>query len=254
MSLLRNIASSTFFKNEYTSAIILAAGAGTRFGNENGTKQNVMVAGIPAVVRSISAFENCGIINEIIIVGREEELEILKSYVAEYSFKKVAAVTAGGATRDASAAAGFAKVNDKCKFVAVHDAARCLVTPDIIEETVRAAYRHGASAAAESVVDTVKTVDSDGFITSTVDRNTVRLVKTPQVFMKNMYMTALECAKRDKAAVTDDCMMVERLGFKIKLVDCGKDNIKLTERSDLHRAELILKMREESGNQPAEHI
>lgn len=244
MGFLNDITSSTLLTKHYTSAIILAAGVGSRFGNENGTKQNVLVAGLPAVVRTIIAFENCEIINEIILVGRAEETEVLKGYVSRYGFNKVSAVVTGGDTRDKSAECGFKAVSRKCKFVAVHDGARCLVTPEIIEHTVRAAYKYGAAAAAETVVDTVKTVDEKDFITSTVDRSTVRLIKTPQVFMKNMYMTALEYAKKDKIAVTDDCMMVERLGFKIKLVDCGSENIKLTNRKDLDLAEYYLSKRQ----------
>ena len=247
MSLLHDIITSCLFANHYTSAVILAAGVGSRFGNEDGTKQNALVGGVPAVVRCALAFEECSIIREIILVGRKEEIETLKGYVKEYNISKVTSVVVGGESRDRSAENGFKAVNKKCEYVAIHDGARCLVTPEIIEKTTRAAWRYGAAAAAESVVDTVKIADKDGFIASTVDRDTVRLVKTPQIFKKNVYLVSLECAKRDKAQVTDDCMMAERAGFKIKLVDCGHDNIKLTERSDLKKAEYILESRKKEG-------
>lgn len=243
LGILKNIIEGAVFQKHYTSAVILAAGIGSRFGNENGTKQNVSVGGVPAVVRTVLAFENCDKIDEIVLTVRKEETELMKSYVKRYSLKKVSAVVEGGETRAASSALGVAAVNGKCRFVAVHDGARCLVTPKIIEDTVTAAYRYGAAAAAERVVDTVKIADSKGFIKSTVDRDTVWLVKTPQVFKHSMYVTSSAMAEKDGVTVTDDCMMAERLGFSIKLVDCGKENIKLTSRDDLSLAEYIISKR-----------
>jgi len=113
--------------------------------------------------------------------------------------------------------------------------------------TVRAAWKYRAAAAAHKVSDTVKLADSRGFIDKTVDRDLVWLVKTPQVFLTDMYRAAAYMAKKDNVSVTDDCMMCERLGFKVKLVECGEDNIKLTVASDLLRAEQILRSREEEA-------
>ncbi len=228
----------------FTSAVVLAAGVGSRFGNENGTKQNVLVKGIPAVVRTVTAFENCCAVDEIILVGREEELETLRDYTDKFCFKKVSRIVVGGSTRMESSAKGVEAVSERCQYVAIHDGARCLVTPEIIENTVRAAYEYGASAAAQRVVDTVKLADENEVIESTVDREKVWLVKTPQVFLLDTYKKCAEAAKKDGVSATDDCMMAERLGYKIKLCDCGQFNIKLTAREDLALAEFILSQRE----------
>ncbi len=229
--------------HKFTSAVILAAGNGTRFGSDM-KKQYVTIDGVPAVVRCMQSFEACPLIDEIVLVG---EMEQLRGLLSNYSFPKLSAVVGGGETRQESALHGFDAISDKAKYVAIHDAARCLVTPAIIEDTVRAAYQYRAAVAAEKTVDTVKRGDQDGFISETLDREGIWLVKTPQVFHCDVYRVAAYMAKKEKAAATDDSMLCERLGFRVKLVECGPDNIKLTHPQDLMRANAILNMRKRKG-------
>ncbi len=232
------------FRHPYTSCVILAAGVGSRFGTEGGTKQNVSVCGIPAVVRAALAFQKSDLIDEIVLVGRKEELPILNSYKEKYALDKVSAVIEGGKSRDESSYLGFKAISKKSSFVAIHDAARCLVTSEMIKDAVLAAYKFGAAASAERVVDTVKKCTPDGFIEKTVDREGLWLIKTPQVFKKNIYLVSAASARKDGLTVTDDCMMAEHAGFSVKLVDCGRENIKLTTRDDLALAETVVKKRE----------
>lgn len=229
--------------HKFTSAVILAAGNGTRFESDI-KKQYITVGGVPAVVRCMQTFEACPLIDEIVLVGDMEELRALLS---SYTFEKLASVVGGGETRQESALRGFDAISEKAKYVAIHDAARCLVTNEIIEDTVRAAYQHRAAAAAEKTVDTVKRADRDGFISDTLDREYIWLVKTPQVFHCDVYRVAAYMAKKEKVAATDDSMLCERLGFSVKLVECGSDNIKLTHPQDLLRAEAILNMHGREG-------
>ncbi len=243
VSLLGNILGGAVLGTHFTSAVVLAGGVGSRFGGEV-TKQNALVGGIPALVRSCMAFENSSRIDEIIIVSRKEEIDTVKEYVERYSLKKVRAVVEGGETRAESSRNGAAAVSPKCKYVAIHDAARCLVTEKIIDDTLVAAFRYGAAAAAEKVVDTVKIADERGFIKYTEDRNFVWLVKTPQIFKLSIYETASAITEKDGVEVTDDCMMAEHVGFRVKLVDSGHDNIKLTTKDDLALAEFILSKRQ----------
>lgn len=229
----------------FTSAVILAAGSGTRFGSDI-KKQYIAVDGVPAVVRSLQTFAACPLINEIVLVGDVDELrEVLSPYPA----KKLAAVVPGGETRQESALCGFDAISSKAKYVAIHDAARCLVTRENIEDTVRAAYRYRAAVAAEKTVDTVKQADKDGFIDTTLKREYIWLVKTPQVFHCDVYRVAAYMGKKEKAVATDDSMLCERLGFSVKLVECGPDNIKLTHPDDLQRAHAILEMRRREGGE-----
>lgn len=229
---------------KYTSAVILAAGSGTRFGGSV-KKQFVSVGGESAVLRCAKAFDNCDVIDEIIVVGNPEDIA---ESLSDYSFRKPLKTALGGETRRQSALHGFDAVSSRAKYVVIHDAARCLVTPELICETVRAAYKFRAAAAAEKVVDTVKIADKDGFISETADRDYVWLVKTPQAFLADMYRAAAYTAEKEGFEATDDCALCERLGFKIKLVECDPDNIKLTCAGDLARAEDILRRRAENEN------
>lgn len=228
-----------FSKTPFTSAVILAAGSGLRFGGER-PKQYVDVCGMPAVIRSALAFAQCELISEIVLVSRPGDEDELRLLCRKFGVDKIGAVVSGGNTRQDSSLKGVESVNDSAKFVAIHDAARCLITPETVEQVCLAAYDFGAAAAAHRATDTVKICAPDGTVIETVDRNTVWLAATPQVFKTNLYLAAAYMAIRDKAEVTDDCMMAERLGFTVKMVECGGDNIKLTGSGDLAVAEGIL--------------
>lgn len=227
-----------------TSAVILAAGNGTRFmdGEDSEKKQFVLVAGKPAILRTVEAFEMCDDVDEIIVVTGSGDVERCSS-ILEGRASKLKRVIPGGETRQESAKAGLEAIDPSSEFIAVHDGARCLVTPEIISNVLRGAAEYGAAAAAERAVDTVKYADENGMIEDTIDRSRVWLVKTPQIFLANMYRAGVYMAERDKAIVTDDCMLVERLGFKVKLIDCGSENIKLTYGNDLAFAENVIRRR-----------
>lgn len=232
-----------------TSAIILAAGSGERFSAGSGAlagikKQFVPVLGVPVLLRTVSVFEECDLIDEIIVVTGEGDVEYTRELLGE-KITKLTCVIPGGATRQDSAMAGLEKISPQSEYVAIHDGARCLVTCDIIENVLLKAYDTGAAAAAEKAVDTVKYAGDHGVIEKTIDRNYVWLMKTPQIFNANMYRAGVYTALKDGAAVTDDCMLVERLGFKVHAVDCGHENIKLTYATDKIIAEAILTAREE---------
>jgi 2-C-methyl-D-erythritol 4-phosphate cytidylyltransferase len=223
--------------------VILAAGSGRRFGDEKGKKQFVPVCSEPVLVHTLRAFEACDYITEIVVVTAAEDIRRCEEYRDGYGFTKVRAIIAGGEDRQASAKKGFDAISDKAEFVAIHDGARCLVTPDLIAQTVRSAYRQGAAVAAEKSRDTVKRTSAAGVIEETMDRETVWLAKTPQVFLANMYRAAVYTAEKDGFRATDDSSLVERLGFRVRTVDCGGDNIKLTTPVDVYIAEAILRAR-----------
>ena len=226
---------------KYNSAIILAGGSSTRIGGSK-TKQLVPVMGIPTVVRTVSVFENCKFINEIIIVAKGSEMALYDDWKIKYGWKKVKKIVLGGSDRQSSVLNGFKSISDKSEYVYIHDGARCLVTEEMIRNVGHAACIHGAAIAAQKATDTVKVIDDKKL--STIDRNNVWLAQTPQVFMTEMYRAAVYTAKTNGTVATDDASLVEALGFEVFPVDCGKENMKITSPCDFAIAEAILKYRE----------
>lgn len=232
-------------KKRFNSAILLAAGNGTRM-NDDRAKQFIEIGGLPVVVRSAMAFEQSPEIHEIVVVTRSADIEGCTKILRDYGITKLTKVIAGGSTRQESAKLGFDAVNPACDYVAIHDAARCLVTPDNIEAVMETAYVSGCAACASRVVDTIKKTNGANTITETIDRENTWLVQTPQVFMADMYRAAAYMGAKDHVLATDDCMLCERLGFQVKLVDTGRFNIKVTYPEDITMAEMILAVREKT--------
>ncbi len=223
-----------------TAAIIVAAGSSVRM--ETGcSKQFLELGGVPVLARTLKAFEDCPLIDEIVLVARPEDRDAITQLQLTYRIKKLVTVVDGGATRADSVKNGFDAIGKKIKYVAIHDGARCLVTPDMIRKVLRTAYKHRAASAACPVTDTVKLADKRGFIEQTVDREKVFLAATPQVFHTALYHKALHDAKG--RGFTDDNQLMELIRYPVKLVDCGNENLKITTPADIERAEDILARR-----------
>ena len=228
-----------------TSAVIVASGNSTRMGGIS--KQMMMLDNIPVVARTIMAFDECEYISEIIVVSKAEEFYLYQEFQKIYHFKKLTKLVSGGATRQESVKNGFEAISKDSKFVAIHDGARCLITPKDIEKVCIAAYKNGGATAATRAVDSIKISSGKNlFIESSANRNHIWLAQTPQIFRTDIYELALLKAKEDGLEVTDDNSLVENLGAKIKLVECGRNNLKITTPDDIPVALAILKSREES--------
>ena len=227
-----------------TSAIIVASGSSTRMG-DGVSKQLLPLDNIPVVARTISAFDQCEYIKEIIVVARKDEFPFYHDMQKTYKFKKFVRLVSGGATRQESVKNGFSAIDKDSKFVAIHDGARCLITPEQIRDVCRVAYKVGAATAATRAVDSVKMSDGKNrYIASSPDRNHVWLAQTPQIFKVATYDRALAKAEKDNLSVTDDNSLVENLGCNIRLVECGRENIKITTPEDVYLALSIIRARE----------
>lgn len=239
-SLVRTL-SKTANKHHFTSAIIAAAGCGSRMGDSQGkTKQMIEVNGIPIVVRTLLTFEKSEVIDEIIVVAKEDELEAYDKFKRDYKLNKITAVVVGADTRQQSVLRGFEAVSDRSEFVAIHDGARCLITEEMIANVVKEAHKCGAATAAQRATDTVKLVNRNNFIEQTVDRNSVWLAQTPQVFKNELYRAAAYVCLKEGFSATDDNSLCEYVGFDVKAVDCGRTNIKITEPADIIIAKALL--------------
>lgn len=228
----------------FTSAIIAAAGSSERFG-EN--KQALKLLDVPVLIHTLRAYDAADCIDEVIIVTKKEDIARWQEQCDLFSIKKVKKIIEGGKTRQESVLKGFEAIDDKAKFVAIADGARCLVTPTNINDVCFAAYKHKAATAAHRATDTVKIANSGRFIESSPDRSMVWLAQTPQVFKVSLYRAAAYTALQEKVSVTDDNSLVEFIGHPIYLVECGAQNIKITTKDDVVIAESILQQRKEEA-------
>ena len=220
---------------KYCGAVIVAAGTASRMGGID--KVMAPIGGEPMILRTVRAFQDCDAIKEIVIVTREDLITKITSMCGKYD--KVRAVVVGGKDRAESVRSGLSMLSDKVKLAAIQDGARPLITEAVIDRTIRAAHTYGAAAPAIPVKDTIKVVEG-GIVLTTPDRNTLKAIQTPQVFDIDLLKGALKKAFADNAAITDDCSAVERIGYKVKIVEGDERNIKVTTPLDLKIAELLL--------------
>jgi 2-C-methyl-D-erythritol 4-phosphate cytidylyltransferase len=220
------------------SAIIVAGGSSERMGFD---KLFALVSGKPIIAHTIAAFENTECVDEIILVGRADSLDELRKIIGKPT--KVKQIVAGGAERSDSVRTGLEHVDPKSQFVAVHDAARPMITPEKIIRVFEAARTSGGATLAETINDTLKRADADLAVIGSVDRDGVYAMQTPQVFEKKLLEEACELVVKKKIVVTDEVSAVELLGKKVVLVPNHDFNFKITYPRDLPMAEFVLKQR-----------
>lgn len=231
------------------TAIIVAGGSSRRMGFD---KTFARLGGRAVILQSIAGFEATASVADIVVVGRADRLCELQELIAQQQFSKVRHVTAGGLHRQDSVTEGLRHVSATAEFVAVHDAARPLVTPAQIERVFEGARVHSAAALAAPVADTLKRADSERFVCASVDREGLYAMQTPQIFARELLASAYARVAEEKVAVTDEVSAVERLGVKVILVPNHEHNFKITFPGDLRLAELVLKLREsERQGRPA---
>lgn len=219
-----------------TAAIIVAGGRGLRFGGAV-RKQYLLLKRKPILWWSLRAFEKSPSIRWVILVVPADDIPDLRLKARAWRFHKLLQIVAGGRTRADSVRQGLSALPRDSRYVAVHDAVRPLVTPRLIEETLRQARRFRAAIAASPSKDTVKLADRSGRVQSTPSRDLVWLAQTPQTFERTLLERAHKAGRR--LAATDDAMLVERLGVKVKLVEAPAENIKITRPADLVLANMI---------------
>jgi 2-C-methyl-D-erythritol 4-phosphate cytidylyltransferase len=227
----------------YTAAIIPSAGRGLRMGS---TKKNYMeLAGKPVLAHTLAAFEASPSIDTIIVVAAPEDVRFCTDEVIKpFNIKKVGDVIGGGEERQDSVAIALKVLKDgPAKQIVIHDGARPLVTPGLIEETLKAAGAAGAAIAAVKPKDTIKEAGADGTVMRTIPRNTLRSVQTPQAFLASLLFQAFDKAAIEGYIGTDESSLVERLGVRVRIVEGSYENIKITTPEDLLLAEGILKKR-----------
>jgi 2-C-methyl-D-erythritol 4-phosphate cytidylyltransferase len=224
-------------------AIIPAAGAGRRMGSAV-EKQFLHLRGIPILAHTLRVFDKSPKIDGIVLVVAPQQRQALEGEVlGPHPCEKLLRVIDGGAERQDSVANGLRAIPPECELVVVHDGVRPLVSIDLLEAVLEAAHHYGAAIAAIPAGDTVKQADSQKVV-ATLERETIWLAQTPQIFRAKLLRRAYEKAARDQAVVTDDAALVERIGVTVHLVHGSPENIKVTTPGDLLLAEAILAGRE----------
>ncbi len=222
------------------SVIIVAAGSGSRFGG-NTPKQFLEINGKPIVVHTLQRFDECPVIDEIILVLPPTEILQTSQVASKFGIKKLTKTISGGKNRAESVWNGFSQIEPgTSEIVAVHDGARPLVSVDEITQTVEKAREKGAAILVAPVTDTIKEISSDGKITQTIDRQKLRRALTPQCFRYEILKRAFDENIISEIA-TDESFLVEKLGIEVSIVEGSARNIKITHKEDLILAEALLK-------------
>lgn len=219
-------------------AIIVAAGSGNRF-DRNIPKQFVKILGKPLIIHTLEKFEACESVSQVVLVLPQDEIADFENLIAKFGLKKISSVVAGGSSRAESVMNGLNAVDPATDVVAVHDGVRPLVSADEIAAVIEKAREIGAACLVSVVTDTIKQVES-GRITGTLDRTKLRRAMTPQAFRYSILKQALEQADLG-SEITDECMLVERLGHEIAYVEGSPRNIKITHSEDRILAEALLR-------------
>lgn len=227
-------------KARYVSAVIVAAGSSTRMNGID--KIFYLLNEKPLISYSIEAFQKCNYINEIVLVCSASNIEKMKEVCSEFAFSKVKACIKGGDSREESSYIGIMKVNNKSDLVLIHDGARPFVNEQMINEVISAADTYNAATVAIPVTSTTKRVEN-GFVTDTIDRTNLFEIQTPQCFKSDIIKAGLKNVLDNKIAVTDDCMAVESIGIKPRIVQGSRENIKITVKEDLFIAKSIIENR-----------
>jgi 2-C-methyl-D-erythritol 4-phosphate cytidylyltransferase len=223
------------------SAIIVAGGSSQRMGFD---KLFALLGEKPVIAHTIEAFERAGCVDEIILIGHADRLAEFEKLVGASGATKVRRIAPGGAHRQDSVRAGLDQINHAADYVAVHDAARPLITPEHIEKVFEACRQHGAAALAEPVTDTLKRAGENRFVSGSVNREGLYAMQTPQIFSRDLLLKAYEAVTAEELSITDEVSAVELLGARVLLVPHDEFNLKITYPRDLLLAQSYLTRRQ----------
>lgn len=222
-------------------AVIPAAGSGTRMDSAR-SKQFMDLCGKPMLAVTLERFQKCDLVDGIVVVVSEHNVGYCTREIVErFELNKVAKVIAGGEMRQESVRKGIEAVSNSSRWILVHDGVRPLVTAELIERVIRAAQRHRAVIPGIPVKDTLKKIDSQGRVVTTVERHALWAIQTPQIFRReDIHMAHKKAMEEGWEGVTDDAFLIEKIGIPVELIEGEETNIKITTVKDLELARLLL--------------
>lgn len=226
--------------NDWFGAVLLAGGDSTRMGGGR-SKVLAPLGGQPALLRPLRVLCACGHVKTLCLVCREQEMDELARLVQEAGplGGQTIRFALGGPERQDSVWNGVQALGDSCGYLLIHDGARPLVDPEVVDAVCRDALEYGAATAAVPSKDTCKLAGPDGFVEGTPDRDRLWAVQTPQAFRRELYLYGLERARAQGRRYTDDCQLVEAAGGKVRLTPGSYTNFKLTTPEDMLLARAV---------------
>ena len=221
--------------------IILAAGKGSRMGSDK-NKIYLPLMGKPIITHTLDAFYNAPSVHGIILVVSPDEENLMQEQILHrYPPRKPLKIVAGGSERQFSVANGLRALPEDTGIVIVHDGARPLIMPGVIEKSIQTASVYGAAVAGMPAKDTIKqAAPGKRVVDKTLDRSSIWLIQTPQTFKYPIIMEAYARAEKEGLSATDDSALVEAMGVDVRLIEGGYDNLKVTTPEDIILAEAIV--------------
>jgi len=233
-----------------TGVVIPAAGQGVRLGSRL-AKAFVPLAGKPLILHALQVFQASPRVGWIAIAARREDRARMQRLVRAHRLAKVCAIVQGGASRAESVARAAAALPAQAGWIVIHDAARPLLTPQLLARLLRQARRHGAAVCGLPASVTIKSVDQDQTVRLTLDREGLWLIQTPQVIRRDWLSQALARVNGSLAQMPDDASLLEWAGFPVRVVPGEARNIKVTTPEDLVMAEALLHTSVIKGSDPS---
>lgn len=229
-------------------AIIVAAGKSKRM-DKNSNKAFLDILNKPMIYHTIKAFQDCSLIDEIIIVTQKTDIKKINEIKKQYNFSKIKKIIIGGKERQDSVYNGLMAIKNAKSddMIVIHNGSNPLVNLKEIIECVNAAKKYGAAVAGFPLKDTIKKT-KNGIIEQTIDRKNIYQMQTPQAIKYGLFAEAFENARKKRLKFTDDVSLVEALGKQVKITECSYENIKITTQEDLNIAEGILMKRKNTGS------
>ena len=221
-----------------TVALIPAAGIGRRMARDGKSKPYICLAQRPIICYVLEMMANCVEIDRMVIIVSREEIQFCEEHVVpKVKIRKPYQIVIGGAHRQESVFKGLKALEKKPEIVLIHDAVRPFTPTHLFQECILEARKFGACIVGIPVRDTLKRLSAGGVIEKTVPRASLWMAQTPQAFHFDLLWEAHQKALQEEFLATDDAQLVERLGFKVKIINGSFKNIKITYPEDLQIAE-----------------
>lgn len=223
-----------------TAAIIVAAGRGIRLGT-NIPKQFLEINGKPLLYYTVEKFQQCSAVDDIILVVPDDHLnEKVKPVLNNQTFSKIQGIVAGGKERYHSVYNGLCAVNQQPDIAIIHDGVRPFISISTIEQAIALCVEWDAVVVAVPVKDTIKEI-RNGIVSHTLPRDNLWAIQTPQVFKYNLILKGYNnLGKRHHPEITDDAMLLEQLGFRVRILKGSYSNIKITSADDFEWAKFVI--------------